>query len=196
MAVCCNETTISFVLHAFSRSRIKVVLIIFSLLGSISLASGCDGNIHDFEDADLTGWKDCGGSSWYIDPSTTHGGEFSLRSGPIECTGISRICRDVKGPAEITFWWQCDPLRQGIVELTFMADDTRHVCDSAEWSPISYTVRDNKTHELIWEFRKIKCYPKNTGAGWIDDVCISSEAHATPSEIKIEDFDYPAIGVL
>jgi hypothetical protein len=140
--------------------------------------------LHDFEDADLTEWEDCGGSSWYIDPSTGHESKFSLRSGPIDCTGISRICREVKGPAEVTFWWQYEPLRQGIAELTFTADNTRRVCDSSEWSPISYTVRDNNTHQLIWEFRKIKCYPKSTGAGWIDDVCISSEALTIPSEIK------------
>ncbi|HPJ84565.1 MAG TPA: hypothetical protein PLY09_07385 [Methanothrix sp.] len=173
----------SLVLRAISRGHIKIIIILF-FLNSTALATGCDGMLHDFEDADLTEWRDCGGSSWYIDSSIGHDSKFSLRSGPIDCTGISRICREVKGPAEVTFWWQCEPLRQGIAELTFAADDTRRVCDSSEWSPISYTVRDNNTHQLIWEFRKIKCYPKNAGAGWIDDVCISSETPTIPSEIK------------
>ncbi len=184
MAVCSCKTMTSLVLRAISRGHTRIIIILF-LLSSISLATGCDGTLHDFEDADLTEWRDCGGSSWYIDPSIGHESKFSLRSGPIDCTGISRICREVKGPAEVTFWWQCEPLRQGIAELTFTADDTRRVCDSSEWSPISYTVRDNNTHQLIWEFRKIKCYPKNAGAGWIDDVCISSETPTIPSEIKM-----------
>jgi len=67
-----------------------------------------------------------------------------------------------------------------------MVDDTRHVCSSAEWSPISYTVRDNKTHQMTWEYRKIKCYPKDAGGGWIDDLCISSWTPSTPSEVKLE----------
>lgn len=170
---------------ALSRSRINMICVLY-LLSSISFSSGCSGNLHGFENVDLTGWQDCGGSSWYIDPDNGHESRFSLRSGPIECTGISRICREVQGPAEVTFWWQSAPLRQGTGELSFTVDGTRHVCNSAEWSPISYTVRDNKTHQLTWEYRKTKCYPKNTGTGWIDDICISSREPATPSEIKLE----------
>ena len=179
------ELKTSILSKALSRSHVNMICILY-LLSSISLSSGCSGNLHGFEDADLTGWEDCGGSSWYIDPAKGHESRSSLRSGPIECTGISRICREVQGPAIVTFWWQCGPLRQGIGELSFMVDDTRHVCSSAEWSPISYTVRDNKTHQMTWEYRKIKCYPKNAGAGWIDDLCISSGIPSTPSEVKLE----------
>jgi len=179
------ELKTSILSKALSRSHVNMICVLY-LLSSISLSSGCSGNLHGFEDADLTGWQDCGGSSWYIDPAKGHESRSSLRSGPIECTGISRICREVQGPAEVTFWWQCGPLRQGIGELSFMVDDTRHVCSSAEWSPISYTVRDNKTHQMTWEYRKIKCYPKDAGGGWIDDLCISSWTPSTPSEVKLE----------
>ena len=179
------ELKTSILSKALSRSHVNMICVLY-LLSSISLSSGCSGNLHGFEDADLTEWQDCGGSSWYIDPAKGHESRSSLRSGPIECTGISRICREVQGPAEVTFWWQCGPLRQGIGELSFMVDDTRHVCSSAEWSPISYTVRDNKTHQMTWEYRKIKCYPKDAGGGWIDDVCISSGTPSTPSEVKLE----------
>lgn len=179
------ELKTSILSKALRRSHVNMICVLY-LLSSISLSSGCSGNLHGFEDADLTGWQDCGGSSWYIDPAKGHESRSSLRSGPIECTGISRICREVQGPAEVTFWWQCGPLRQGIGELSFMVDDTRHVCSSAEWSPISYTVRDNKTHQMTWEYRKIKCYPKDAGGGWIDDLCISSWTPSTPSEVKLE----------
>ncbi len=46
---------------------------------------------------------------------------------------------------------------------------------------------DNGTYWIEWDFRKMNCYPRLQGAGWIDDVEISPELVVpevvVPSEI-------------
>jgi parallel beta-helix repeat protein len=130
-------------------------------------------------------WYQCGGSSWYQCYDKNIGDV--LRSGPIECTGVSRICADVTGPANISFLWKTDATYQMIGQLSFQVDDTRHVCDTTNWTPITYIIWDNKTHKLMWEFRKIKCYPKNVGAGWIGEVLIDYRDDRVKSMSGIED---------
>jgi hypothetical protein len=146
-------------------------LLVFQLsLGFISPALAAGDSVSQYGNSWTPEWYDCGGSSWYQGYDKDH--EYALRSGPIECTGFSRICANVTGPAKISFLWKSDVTNQMVGQLSFQVDDTRHMCDSSGWTPISYSIWDNETHKLMWEFRKIKCYPKNVGAGWIGDVFI------------------------
>ena len=122
------------------------------------------------------GWIDCGGTGWHIDNNTDIGGTSSLKSIPIENSGISRICRVVKGPATISYWWKTDANSQGIGQLNFMVNGERmYTCDSSEWVPESYDLRYAGDYILSWELIKWKSYPEGAGFGWIKDICIKSD---------------------
>ena len=151
----------------------KIYLRMLRLLLCLSLvlpAVAIDDSDSRYRSSYTPEWYDCGGSSWYQGYDKDN--KSVLRSGPIECTGHSRICAKVTGPATISFLWKSEVTNQMVGQLSFLVDDTKYMCDSSGWTPISYSIWDNETHELMWEFRKIKCYPKNIGAGWIGNVFI------------------------
>jgi hypothetical protein len=155
------------------RTYLIVCLII--PLGLILPVTG-QGGCFSLNTTEYYGWNDCGGIGWHIDPYNGHNNSPpSLISGPIENTGVSSICkRDVRGPATVSFWWKADMNPQKIGQLSFYVDDTiKYICGSSYWEYVSYSIRDNKTHELTWMFNKIRSYPQNIGAGWIDDVYVA-----------------------
>ncbi len=155
-------------------SFMKITLILL-LTGLAYPAIGDEDNTSYFETFSGPEWRNCGsGSNWYPDISGDH--LNVLRSGPIECTGVSSICRDVNGPANVTFYWKSDVTNKDFGQLSFFVDNIRYMCLSDNWVSMSYLIRDEGHHELKWEFRKIKCYPKNKGAGWIADVNIITHA--------------------
>ncbi len=163
-----------------------VYLLVFQLsLGFISPALAAGDSVSQYGNSWTPEWYDCGGSSWYQGYDKDH--EYALRSGPIECTGFSRICANVTGPAKISFLWKSDVTNQMVGQLSFQVDDTRRTCDSSGWTPVSYSIWDNETHKLMWEFRKIKCYPKNVGVGWIGDVFIEYGDDRVKPESGIDD---------
>jgi len=122
------------------------------------------------------GWMDCGGASWYLNNSASDIHSPSLKSGPIENSGVSRICRIVKGPATISFLWKTDANYQGLGHLNFLVNgEQKYTCDSRDWKPMSFELRYDGEYILTWEFIKYRSYPQNFGAGWIDDIQIASK---------------------
>ncbi len=130
----------------------------------------------DLSDPRGCGLYDCGGNSWYLDNDTGNNGHSSLRSGFIDMVGFSRLCMNVTGPAMVNFSWKVEPTSHRVGSLSFLVDGkTAGVCESRSWVPVSYPIRDDKSHRLTWEFRKIKSFPQNRGAGWIKDLEILSD---------------------
>jgi parallel beta-helix repeat protein len=115
----------------------------------------------------------CSEIVWHIDPSTGHLSLPSLRSGPIRSGGSSCVAMTIEGPAMINFWWREDTNSFNVGKLLFMVDNkTILQCASSDWSPINYAV-PSSTHQLKWDYRKIRSYPEYVGAGWIDDIRIT-----------------------
>gem|GEM_PF-2106468 len=183
MSISCRYVvTRTFKKTAIKKEIMNIYLIILLSFCFVSPIIGSEEQISNYEALDNPIWHDCGGSNWHPDSEVGH--ENVLKSGPIECTGISAICTNVTGPANISFWWRSDSINQMAGQLSFLVDDTRYVCDSTGWTPFSYQITDDQTYELIWEFRKIRCYPKNNVAGWISDLYIEYGDSTIPHGFK------------
>lgn len=156
----------------FVLKLLIIITISFFLLLILVSANSCE---NDSFDAKY--WKDCSGCNWQIDISEGHISPPSLSSASIENSGKSSICFEVKGPAIASFWWKIDAKKGGLGQLSFWVNDTKndtlkYVCDSDTWKYESYSLREKRNYTLKWEFIKFKSYPKNIGAGWIDEICI------------------------
>ncbi len=168
------------ILNGYKHRIIHILIII--LLNATLPAIASEEDLSNFEGSEIPVWQDCEGSNWYEGSDPDH--KDVQRSGSIECTGVSRICTNVTGPAKISFWWKSDVANKKVGQLSFIVDDTIYICNSTGWVPISYPIWDNNTHKLTWEFRKIRCYPKNIGAGWIGDIYIEYGDSTIPHGFK------------
>ena len=109
----------------------------------------------------------CAGIPWVTDSTTTHDGDTTLRSGPIECSGSSVLCGRVKGPVDISFWWKNGAYPK-IGQLLFEINGTKiFECDSRDWKQFTYPLSDDQVYTLKWTFRRISSYPKWEGSAWL-----------------------------
>ncbi len=175
----------------------KIVMKLFYIFMIIPLLSSVLGsaNTCDNDSFDAYNWKDCGGNNWHQNISIGHLSPPSLSSAPIENSGKSSICLEVKGPATASFWWKTDANKMGLGKLSFWINDTqndtqKYVCDSEIWKYESYSLREKRNYTLRWEFIKFKSYPKNVGEGWIDEVCITPIFKEISSDTVL---DYPKL---
>ena len=149
---------------------LKLIIYIFILTQMVPLGIS-ENSYHDFFGENE--WEDCGGSIWNLDYATNHNNSSSLRSGPIENSGTSKICLKLRGPSMVSFWWKSNINHNGIGQLSFLVNGSRrYLCDSNDWKFESYSIRQDGNCTLTWELIKFKSYPKNAGAGWISDVRI------------------------
>jgi parallel beta-helix repeat protein len=133
-------------------------------------------------------WIDCGGAIWYLDVGKDLNSTSSLRSGPIEDSGVSKICRVVKGPATLCFEWKNDGYYPEIGQLCFLVNgERRYICDSLIWKNESIDLRYEGDYILSWEFVKFKSYPKGRIAGWLRNLSI--KPHSVDS-MKYQDINY------
>lgn len=159
-----------------------IFMIIPLLLSVVGSANTCDS-------FDAYNWKDCGGNNWHQNISIGHISPPSLSSAPIENSGKSSICLEVKGPATASFWWKTDANKMGLGKLSFWINDKqKFACDSEIWKYESCSLRERRNYTLRWEFIKFKSYPKNVGEGWIDEVCITPIFKESSSDTIL---DYP-----
>ncbi|GEM_PF-2168112 len=152
------------------------------LLAILLISSPGAAYLESWTPQQVFGLYDCSGPAWFIDPSTGHDNlPPSLRSGPVQTVGKSRLCRNVTAPASISWWWKAEGDGQRLGQLRFLVDgEVKYVCSSHDWSYATYTVRDEGEHAVSWEYYKIKSYPEYAGAGWIDDLSIESQAPWVP----------------
>jgi len=156
------------------------------LLAILSISSPGAAYLESWTPQQVFGLYDCSGPAWFIDPSTGHDNlPPSLRSGPVQTVGKSRLCRNVTAPASISWWWKAEGDGQRLGQLRFLVDgEVKYVCSSLDWSYAAYTVREEGEHTVSWEYYKIKSYPEYAGAGWIDDLSIESQAPWVPPVIE------------
>jgi len=119
---------------------------------------------------DYLSWSTSNEIPWSIDFNEGYNDTSSLKSGPIECAGSSRIMMKIQGPATIRFEWKIDG-PSGIGQLLFKVDNNKTFeCPSRTWTEFNYALSAGATHEVEWCFRKIRSYPSWGGAGWVDDI--------------------------
>ncbi len=146
------------------KIKMSLKYFIFILIFNFLFTSVIYAEFYTFEDS---GWSSCRGESWMLDNSEGYSNNNSIKSGKIIGVGESSICRNVLGPATIDFCWKCKNGR-----LLFLVDGKiKYECNSEDWSPRSYLIREDKFHTIEWRFWKIDVSVED-GAGWIDDVCI------------------------
>lgn len=122
------------------------------------------------------GWIDCGGSSWYQNKTLEQNNNSIFQSGPIENSGVSRICRVVKGPATVSFWWKTNANIE-LGQLNFLVNGEKtYLCDSKNGKYEFFDLRYEGNYILTWEFIKYRSYPQNYGSGWIGDIKINRES--------------------
>lgn len=166
------------------NSILKVIYLIIILNVSPSFIGGCN-ELFTFESPEIDGWNDHGDIGWQFDSFNGNNSTYSLRSGPIENSGVSGISINLSGPSIVSFWWKVDETPNRIGQLTFSVDgSTKYICCSREWSNEMYFIKDDKSHELKWEFIKFRSYPQYSGAGWIDDIYITSNITSCPLKIQ------------
>jgi hypothetical protein len=126
-----------------------------------------------------SGWiLNCDGNSWRWDASG-HDGIGSIRSSPIQGIGVSSICREVKGPSIIRFWWKTDETPNDGSTFSFIDNKNISFCNSNNWSEFIYPIDDNNTHKLQWKFLKSNSAVQQ-GAAWIDDFIVGSTQDRPP----------------
>lgn len=161
------------------RLFIKLVhlLVLISLIFTISAQGKC----LDFEISRGAGWIDCNENpkeNWIQDSSEKYEGSLSLRSGIItESLGNSSICRDIKGPSNITFNWKCSRnggqilmLDNGRIKKILIE---RHN-EPIDWQRVEYQIFDNDVHRIEWMFRRTNNNLSVDQFGWINKVCIDN----------------------
>jgi hypothetical protein len=156
----------------------------------------------DLLNPNACGLYDCGGNSWSPDETEGNGDNLSLRSGQVNMIGSSKVCVRVRGPGLVKFAWKVDKAAQSLGILSFLVDNSpARVCDSQVWAPVSHSLRDDKDYVISWQFQKIKSYPVDEGAGWVDDLdinarnlsmipIISSQGLSEPLENNITSANY------
>jgi len=164
----------------FNKLLFIIVVIFLSLMQSCCQIE----ESYYFEDDEGVGWINCGeGPSWHLDADQYHNGTQSMKSGDIECNGVSTLCRKIQGPASIEFWWKWIPIPNEGSQLSFYIDDKKERSWNSEWRkepPIS--LRDNKSYIAKWELVKKDCPPGTKGFAWIDDIKI--KYHDSPDYVS------------
>lgn len=164
-------------LNKFNIKFLFLICIFFFIFLGINLQVASAGQEeHNFEIYRPSYWYDCDGCGWKRDSSNGYVSNYSLRSGPIECIGTSSICKNVTGPAEITFDWMSDiaPRRGGL--FLFLVDGEKMIeYNSYDWKHETYEIRDDKSHNIKFEFQKYRCEQQWVGSGWIDNFRIISK---------------------
>lgn len=162
----------------------QVLFIIAAIVFSFSLSMGQNSEPYFFEnDYEGAGWINCGeGPSWHLDSEQFHNGTGSFKSGDLECSGISKVCRDIQGPASIEFWWKSIPIPNSGSQLSFYVDGKRERSWNSDWrrEPPIY-MGENRSYTVTWELNKKSCPPGTKGYAWIDDVLIKYEKDISES---------------
>lgn len=173
----------------------QVLFIIAAIVFSSSLSMGQNSEPYFFEnDSEGAGWINCGeGPSWHLDSEQFHNGTGSLKSGDLECNGISKVCRDIQGPASIEFWWKSVPIPNSGSQLSFYVDGKRERSWNSDWrrEPPIY-MSENRSYTVTWVLNKKSCPPGTKGSAWIDDVIIKydftkvvPEQYVDPEQVVI-----------
>jgi parallel beta-helix repeat protein len=157
------------------NSMPNMIIICLILFSSTSIAFSKNNDDYDFESDEGTGWFNCGNcASWHLDSDEAHRGSQSFKSGDIGCTGTSRLCRDIRGPATVEFWWKTVPVPEKGSQLSFIVDGrTERTWAFSSWKkePI-VNLEENREYKLVWELNKLRCPVGTRAVAWIDDVFI------------------------
>ena len=98
---------------------------------------------YNFEFGEGSGWsRDCfGGHEWTLDLTQGHVSNGSMKSTDLGSEtrtlglGISDLCRNVTGPAYISFWWKSETTPSGYGDLGFFVDnDQKPLFSNSSWS--------------------------------------------------------------
>ena len=140
----------------------------------------CNAEEYKFDESMGPGWVlNCEGDPWRWDISGHDGEGGSIRSSPIYGIGSSSLCRDMKGPCIVRFWWKMDETPNSGSQFSFMDDKNIFLCNSSNWSEFRYPIDDNETHKLKWRFLKSNSAVQQ-GAAWIDDFIVGSTQDMPP----------------
>jgi len=159
----------------FKKNNKIYKLVLFLIFNIIIIGPYAHGETSKSTDSDGQMPFDCVGKPWIVDDSFNQDNKASFRSAPIDCGGVSTLCRYAIGPAQVSFSWQMDvPPRIGT--LAFYVDDrTVYEYNSPGWDKFSYSLPENKLYKIEWIFKKIKSYPRWAGVAHVTDIAISPQ---------------------
>lgn len=93
------------------------------------------------------------------------------------------------GPGTITFWWKTSS-EEYFDWLYFYVDDTLHggVSGDTAWKFVSYTIDDDESHTLRWEYRKDKTLSANRDEAYVDQVVWTPSGELTGFAAFLEQY--------
>jgi len=155
-----------------------ILIISFSSICMTPIIDGQNYGSYNFEFGEGSSWsKDCiGGHEWTLDLTQGHASNGSMKSTDLGSDtktlglGVSSLCRNVTGPAYISFWWKSETIPSRYGELSFLVNGKQKpIYSSPNWTNHLYYLPDNKTYKIEWRYAQKNSRLK-LGAGWIDDV--------------------------
>lgn len=193
----CNLSYVILKLRNLESICLVSIFILSAMAFNLSTPVAAYEESVSFDGDSFFSFINCSETVWHIDPSTAHLSLPSLRSGPIRSGGSSCVAKTIEGPAMINFWWKEDTNSFNVGKLLFLVDNkTILQCASSDWSSVDYAIPSG-SHQLRWEYRKMRSYPEYAGAGWIDDIRITYPDGSMP-EIQSKSAkccdQFPSIG--
>jgi len=160
--------------HMEKAIHIAGLLLFVGFLLLILVPSSLATEFYKFENiTDTYGWSTCDGLPWQIDDNSGFVGDSSLKSASIPGVGVSSICRDVRGPAIISFFWRKSGGNPNDKLIFIDNKDIKYDCDAQVWTSVKYTIFDSDSHTLKWKYEK-QTLSNGTGFGFLDNIRIET----------------------
>lgn len=115
---------------------------------------------------------------WMLETSVTHDGVDSAKSPPIKNNQTAFFETDIAAPPggeTVTFVWKVSS-EEGFDLLRFLADGVLvdEISGEQDWTLVSYTIPENQTQTLRWEYQKDVSVSDGDDAGYIDELILAS----------------------
>lgn len=165
------------------KNNYPIILIILFIVTCMTIPTcGQNYGFFNFENGgDSCCSNDCfGGHEWILDTTQGYNSNFSMKSTNLGMEtdtlglGVSSLCKNVTGPAYVSFFWKSETEPIGYGDLSFFVDDNRKpFISSPHWTNQIYHLPNNKTYKIEWRYYQKNPGLKN-GTGWMDNLLISN----------------------
>ena len=134
-------------------------------------------------------WQASGDAIWFPQSDVRFNESPSAQSGKISHRQNSKISLNLRGPAEVSFWWKVSSERQYDYLSVFLDDVIlqHRISGEVDWEKRTIDIPSG-LHSITWKYSKDVAISSGQDAGWIDKVEILYEG--SPEIIIDEQFTF------